>query len=154
MKVYAGIDLHSNNNYIGVIDEQDQRLYRKKLPNKIEVVLTGLEPFKQTLEGVVVESTYNWYWLVDGLQENGYRVHLANPSAIKQYEGLKHTDDHWDSYWLAHMLRLGILPEGYIYPKEDRPMRDLLRGRILFVKRKTKNESNTWFSKHGYEKSG
>ncbi len=136
MKVYAGIDLHSNNNYIGVIDEQDQRLYRKKLPNKIEVVLTGLEPFKQTLEGVVVESTYNWYWLVDGLQENGYRVHLANPSAIKQYEGLKHTDDHWDSYWLAHMLRLGILPEGYIYPKEDRPMRDLLRGRILFIKRK------------------
>ncbi len=136
MKVYAGIDLHSNNNYIGVIDEQDQRLYRKKLPNKIEVVLTGLEPFKQTLEGVVVESTYNWYWLVDGLQENGYRVHLANPSAIKQYEGLKHTDDHWDSYWLAHMLRLGILPEGYIYPKEDRPMRDLLRGRILFEKRK------------------
>ena len=85
MKVYAGIDLHSNNNYIGVIDEQDQRLFRKKLPNKIEIVLMGLEPFKQNLEGVVVESTYNWYWLVDGLQEKGYRVHLANPSAIKQY---------------------------------------------------------------------
>ncbi len=105
MKVYAGIDLHSNNNYIGVIDEQDQRQFRKKLPNRIEVILTALEPFKQTLEGVVVESTYNWYWLVDGLQEKGYRVHLANPSAIKQYEGLKHTDDHWDSFWLAHMLR-------------------------------------------------
>jgi transposase len=137
MKVYAGIDLHSNNNYIGVIDEQDKRLFRKKLPNKIEVVLMGLEPFKQNLEGVVVESTYNWYWLVDGLQESGYRVHLANPSAIKQYEGLKHTDDHWDSFWLAHMLRLGILPEGYIYPKEDRPMRDLLRRRILFAGQRT-----------------
>ena len=137
MKAYAGIDLHSNNNYIGVIDEQNQRLFRKKLPNKMEVILMGLEPFKQKLEGVVVESTYNWYWLVDGLLENGYRVHLANPSAIKQYEGLKHTDDHWDSFWLAHMLRLGILPVGYIYPKEDRPIRDMLRRRTLFVSQRT-----------------
>jgi transposase len=64
-------------------------------------------------------------------------VHLANPSAIKQYEGLKHTDDKWDSFWLAHLLRLNILPEGYIYPKEERPVRDLLRRRLLFVKHRT-----------------
>jgi len=137
MGLYAGIDLHSNNNYNGVINEHDQRVFRKKLPNKIEVILKALEPFKQELVGVVVESTYNWYWLVDGLQDQGYHVHLANPSAIKQYEGLKHTDDHWDSFWLAHLLRLGILPEGYIYPKENRPMRDLLRRRLLFVKHRT-----------------
>ena len=79
----------------------------------------------------------NWYWLVDGLKDNGYKLHLANPAAIKQYEGLKHTDDKWDSFWLAHMLRLGILPEGYIYPKEGRPLRDLLRRRLLLVKQKT-----------------
>ena len=86
---------------------------------------------------MVVESTYNWYWLVDGLQDDGYKVHLANPSAIKQYEGLKHTDDKWDSFWLAHLKRLNILPEGYIYPKEERPVRDLLRRRLLFVKHRT-----------------
>ena len=97
----------------------------------------ALEPFKEDLEAVVVESTYNWYWLVDGLQEKGYKVHLANPSAIKQYEGLKHTDDKWDSFWLAHMKRLNILPEGYIYPKEERPIRDLLRRRLLFVRHRT-----------------
>jgi transposase len=79
--------------------------------------------------GIVVESTYNWYWLVDGLREEGYRVYLANPSAIQQYAGLKHVDDKHDAFWLAEMLRLGILPEGYIYPKEERPMRDLLRKR-------------------------
>jgi len=137
MKTYAGIDLHSSNNYTAVIDEHDQRLYRKRLPNRLDAVLSALEPFKDTLEGTVVESTYNWYWLVDGLQEHGYKVHLANPSAIKQYEGLKHTDDQWDSFWLAHMLRLNILPEGYIYPKEERPVRDLLRRRLLFVKHRT-----------------
>ena len=100
MKLYAGIDLHSSNNFIGVIDENDKRRYSKRHYNNIDTVLKVLKPFKKSLQGVVVESTYNWYWLVDGLQEQGYRVHLANPSAIKQYEGLKHTDDRWDSFWL------------------------------------------------------
>ena len=137
MKAYAGIDLHSSNNYIGIIDEQDRRLYQKRLPNNLENILMAMEPFKESLEGVVVESTYNWYWMVDGLQEEGYKVHLANPSAIKQYEGLKHTDDKWDSFWLAHMKRLNILPEGYIYPKEERPVRDALRRRLLYVRHRT-----------------
>jgi transposase len=137
MEAYAGIDLHSSNSYIGVIDAQDQRLYAKRLPNSINQILVALEPFKENLEAVVVESTYNWYWLVDGLEQEGYKVHLANPSAIKQYEGLKHTDDKWDSFWLAHMKRLNILPEGYIYPKQERPVRDLLRRRLLFVRQRT-----------------
>lgn len=139
MRVYAGIDLHSSNNYVGIIDEQDNRLYGKRLNNHLPCVLNALEPFKQRLEAVVVESTYNWYWIVDGLQANGYKMHLANPSAIKQYEGLKHTDDKWDSFWLAHMKRLNILPEGYIYPKEHRSVRDLLRRRLLFVRHRTSN---------------
>ena len=137
MRVYAGIDLHSSNNYIGVIDGQDRRLYQKRLPNDLDTILSALAPFKKDLAGVVVESTYNWYWLVDGLQEHGYKVHLANPAAIKQYEGLKHTDDKWDAFWLAHMRRLNILPEGYIYPKDHRPVRDLLRRRLLFVRHRT-----------------
>ncbi len=100
-------------------------------------ILVALEPFRKDLKAVVVESTYNWYWLVDGLQQEGYKVHLANPSAIKQYDGLKHTDDKSDSFWLAHMKRLNILPEGYIYPKEERPVRDILRRRLLFVRQRT-----------------
>jgi transposase len=137
MESYAGIDLHSSSNFVGIINEEDRRLYQKRLPNRLEEVLSALHPFKESLKGVVIESTYNWYWLVDGLQEHGYKVHLANPSAIKQYEGLKHTDDKWDSFWLAHMKRLNILPEGYIYPKEERPVRDLLRRRLLYVRHRT-----------------
>jgi transposase len=137
METYAGIDLHSSNNFIGVINNKDQRLYGKRHSNCLTDVLTALAPFKESLKGVVVESTFNWYWLVDGLQENGYQVHLANPSAIKQYEGIKHTDDQWDSFWLAHMYRLNLLAEGYIYPKEHRGTRDLLRRRVLFVQQRT-----------------
>jgi len=137
MKTYAGIDLHSSNNYIGIIDEKDKRLYNKRHINRLEDVLKVLKKYKKTLQGVVVESTFNWYWLVDGLQENGYKVHLANPSAIQQYSGLKHTDDKWDSFWLAHLLRLNILPKGYIYAKEDRPLRDLFRRRLMYVQQRT-----------------
>ncbi len=137
MQTYAGIDLHSSNCYLAVIDEQQRRLYSKRLPNSLDHILTALQPFKEGLSGVVVESTYNWYWLVDGLQEQGYRMHLANPSAIRQYEGLKHTDDKWDAFWLAQLLMLGILPQGYIYPKAERPSRDLLRRRLLFVRHRT-----------------
>ena len=137
MKVYAGIDLHSTNNYLGIIDGSDRKLFNKRLPNCKDTILAALKPFRKKLVGVVVESTFNWYWLVDTLNDNGYKVHLANPAAIKQYEGLKHTDDQWDSFWLAHLLRLGILPEGYIYPKEQRPLRDLLRRRGLLVKQRT-----------------
>jgi transposase len=86
---------------------------------------------------VVVESTFNWYWLVDGLNENGYRARLANPAAMEQYNGLKNTDDKTDAFFLAKMSRLGILPEGYIYPKEERPVRDLLRRRLLLVRQRT-----------------
>jgi transposase len=139
MQTYAGIDLHSSNNYIGIMDQDHKRLFGKRLPNRLDKILTALEPFKADLKGVVVESTYNWYWLVDGLQEHGHRVHLANPSAIKQYEGIKHTDDKWDSFWLAHMKHLNILPEGYIYPKDQRAVRDLLRRRLFFVRHRTAN---------------
>jgi len=134
MSYYVGIDLHSDNSYIGVIDKKDSRIFGKKLPNDLGVILKELKPFKKEIQGIVVESTYNWYWLVDGLQEAKYKVHLANPAEMQQYSGMKYTDDKWDSYWLAHMLRLGILPEGYIYPKEIRPVRDLLRKRTMLVR--------------------
>lgn len=137
MPTYAGIDLHSSNNYIGVINAKDKRLYSKRHDNNLKQVLKALRPFKKSLQGIAIESTFNWYWLVDGLQEHGFEVHLANPAAIQAYSGLKHTDDKWDSFWLAHMLRLGILPEGYIYPKQHRAVRDLLRRRLMFVRQRT-----------------
>ena len=54
MKVYAGIDLHSSNNYVGIINDQDQRLYQKRVPNQLKYILQSLEPFKESMEGVVV----------------------------------------------------------------------------------------------------
>jgi transposase len=137
MALDGGIDLHSSSSHCGIIDGEDRRVLKKKLRNDPQLILKTLECFKEELVGVVVESTFNWYWLVDLLVDAGYRVHLANPSAVKRYEGLKHSDDNHDAFWLAHLLRLGILPEGYIYPKEERPIRDLLRKRSHLVRLRT-----------------
>lgn len=134
MALYCGIDLHANNHLVVVIDDKDRRLVEKRVPNALERTLALLAPYRQALAGIAVESTFNWYWLVDGLMEQGYRLHLVNTAAVKQYEGLKHTDDRHDAFHLAHLLRLGILPTGYICPKAHRAVRDLMRRRAGLVR--------------------
>ena len=105
MALYGGIDLHANNSVAVLLNDQDQVIYQKRLPNALSTILEAFAPYSSEIEGFVVESTYNWYWLIDGLMEAGYRVHLANPAAIQQYSGLKYTNDHPDARWLAHLLR-------------------------------------------------
>lgn len=134
---YCGIDLHSNNSFVVVIDGADRVVYRRRLPNELGKVLEALEPYRAELAGVAVESTYNWYWLVDGLQTAGYAVRLAHPGRMKRYEGLKHSGDEADALELAHLLRLGILPTGHIYPREERGLRDLGRRRLQLVRNRT-----------------
>jgi len=133
----AGIDLHSNNLFCAIVDLAGQRVFEKKLPCHLESVLQALKPFKNRLEKIAVESTYNWYWLVDGLQDHGYPVVLANPAAMQQYNGLKHADDKSDGFFLAEMLRLNILPTGNICDRKVRPVRDLLRRPMGLVQKRT-----------------
>lgn len=139
MGLYAGIDLHSNNSMVVIQDEQDNLVVRRRLPNDLQAVGEWLKPYRGDLAGVVVESTFNWYWLVDGLMDQGYPVHLANTVAIRPYEGQKHRDDTSDARLLAKLLRLGELPEGYIYPRTQRAVRDLLRKRSQLVRQATMN---------------
>ncbi|WP_017905432.1 IS110 family transposase, partial [Pseudomonas asplenii] len=135
----CGIDLHSNNSVVVVTDETDRALISRRCPNELTKILNLLEPHRTELVGAVVESTYNWYWLVDGLMAAGYEVRLANPVAMKRYEGLKHSDDKDDAAFLAHLLRLGILPTGYIHPPQERALRDLARKRIQLVRNRTQH---------------
>jgi transposase len=134
---FSGIDLHSNNSFVVIIDEADRIMYRRRLPNELNGILAALAPHRDELDGVVVESTYNWYWLVDGLMAAGYRVHLANTAAIKKYDGLKHSGDEADAVHLAHLLRLGILPTGHICPPQERMVRDLSRKRMQLTRCRT-----------------
>ena len=136
-KLMAGIDLHSNNLFCAIVDMDGKRVFEKKLPCHLETVVRTLKPFKKRLKTIAVESTYNWYWLVDGLQDQGYPVVLANPAAMQQYDGLKHADDKSDGFFLAEMLRLNILPVGHMCDRKVRSVRDLLRRRMGLVHKRT-----------------
>lgn len=137
MGFYSGLDLHSNNCVIGVMDQDGKRLRKKRVANDLSEVEAVLRPYREELVAVVVESTYNWYWLVDGLQGRNYPVRLAHPAGNKPYSGLKHTDDVDDAYFLAELARVNCLREGYIYPRETRGVRDLLRQRARLVRERT-----------------
>ena len=135
--LFCGIDLHSNNVYVAISDSNDQRIFQKRIRNDLALILAALEPYRKRLVAIAVESTYNWYWLVDGLMAAGYDVKLVNTAAVRQYAGLKHTDDRHDAFWLAHLMRLGILPTGHILEPGVRALRDLLRKRMRLVQQRS-----------------
>jgi transposase len=136
-KLIAGIDLHSNNVVIGVMNQNGKRVAHRKLECDLKQVTEFLGPHKPQLQSMAVESTFNWYWLLDGLREKGYPIDLANPAKIVQYNGLKHVDDKDDAFHLAELQRLNILPKAHVYDPELRPVRDLLRRRAGLVHQRT-----------------
>ena len=74
---YVGIDLHSKTSLLGVTDAQGRKVAEANLPNDLEQILEFLRPYGPDLT-IAIESTLNWYWLVDGLQQAGYQVQLAH----------------------------------------------------------------------------
>jgi transposase len=136
-KVIAGFDLHGNNVVIGLIDMEGKRLTHAKLECDLKQIDQFLKPYKSRLKSSAVESTFNWYWLVDGLRALGYPIDLANPAQIEQYSGTKHADDKHDAFHLAELQRMNALPKGHVYDPELRPVRDLLRRRMLLVQQRT-----------------
>jgi transposase len=137
-QLHAAVDLHGDNGHYGICDQDGKRVFGKRLPNDLPTVLEALKPFRDRLtQPIAVESTFNWYWLADGLMEAGYAVALVNPARVDSYDGLKRSDDCREAFHLAELQRLGLLPTGYLYPKAQRGVRDLLRRRMLLVRQRT-----------------
>ena len=145
MVLYGGMDLHGDNVFCTVMDQAYRPVFERRLPNELPTILAALEPYRERLAGLAVESTYNWYWLVDGLQAQKYAVRLANPARMQENIGLKSANDKTDARFLAKQVAMGVLPEGYIYPKEERSVRDLLRRRMRLVHMRT----GEWLSLEG-----
>jgi transposase len=122
---------------IGLMNQDGKRVAHRKLDCNLKEVTDYLEPLKSQLQSMAVESTFNWYWLVDGLRDQGYPIDLANPAKIEQYRGLKHVNDKDNAFHLAELQRLNILPKAHVYDPQLRPVRDLLRRRSGLVHQRT-----------------
>jgi len=132
MKFYCGIDLHARDSFVCIIDDKDKIHIKERIQNQLEIFLYHLNSFSPR-PSVVVESTLNWYWLVDGLMEAGFDVSLAHTLGLYMIKGAKVKTDKRDAFNLARLLRLEAIPQAYIYPKEKRPTRDLLRKRKRLI---------------------
>jgi transposase len=137
MSYHVGMDLHSDNVIVVMIDESERWVLKRKFQPSIPNILSTLEPYKESIVDIGIEATYNWYWLVDGLREVDYNVRLAHPPAIEGNSCKKQTNDYDDAFHLAHLLRMNNFPDAYIYPKEYRPLRDLMRKRLMLVRTRT-----------------
>src|SRR2546421_12671551 len=132
MKFYCGIDLSARDCYVCVIDEQLKIVIEQKLRNELAKICQLLGPYKANLK-IVVESTFNWYWQIDGWQAEVFDVVLAHTFGLYLITGAKVKTDRRDAYALAKLLLVGAVPAAYIYPVETRPVRDLLRRRAHLV---------------------
>ena len=125
---YSGIDLSARDSHICVVDENLSIHLQQKVANDLSRIAHLLDPFNPHLQ-IVVESTFNWYWLVDGLHALGFDVSLA----LCMITQAKVKTDRRDAFTLAKLLRAGVIPLSYIYPAETRSLRDLLRRRMQAV---------------------
>ena len=141
---FIGIDLHSNNAVVCVKTTVKKGpalvgkvIYSKKIniigEAGVETFFREIAPYcENTDHYVVVESTYNWYWMADGFESRRWNLMLADPCTVSQ-ANLKHSDDYTDAEYLAERLRVGALKCAKIMGKEDRALRDLcrFRGRLI-----------------------
>jgi hypothetical protein len=102
--LYGAVDLHGDNGLYCPINERDERVFHPRLPNDLKTVLKALAPFRERLvQGLAVEFTFNWYGLVDGLQDHGDTRQLVNTTKVQTYSGLQQSNDHTDAFWRAHL---------------------------------------------------
>jgi transposase len=149
-RFYCGVDLHARSLYTHVLDAKGQTVLERNLPAEPALFLDALKPFR---DGLVVgaECMFAWYWLADLCEDECIPFVLGHALYMKMIHGGKAKNDRIDAAKLAHMLRGGLFPMAYVYPRAKRQTRDLLRRRSFFVRQRAQlithiQNSNTQFN--------
>ena len=135
-RYYCGIDLHVRNMYVCVVDEQGQVCKERNLRAKPEALLKFLEPFREDVV-VGVECIYTWYWVADLCADQGIDFVLGHALYMGAIHGGKTKSDRIDAQKIARLLRGGNFPLAFVYPREMRPARDLLRRRHHLMRKRS-----------------
>ena len=129
----CGVDLHSRQMYICVMDRNGEVLvHRNVRGNNFEYFLKLVEPYKHSLT-VCCECTFNWYWFADACMDAGFEFILGHALYMRAIHSFKSKNDRQDCFQIAHLLRSNLIPPAYVYPREKRAVRALLRQRTTFV---------------------
>lgn len=129
---YCGIDLHTKNMYICILDQAGKILVHKNISTSPQALLRVIEPFLPDI-AITVECIFTWYWIADLCREENIPFILGHALYMKAIHGAKTKNDKIDSRKIAVLLRGGMIPMAYVYPAEMRSTRDLLRRRMHFM---------------------
>jgi transposase len=152
---YCGIDLHARSMYICILDQAGKTLVHKKLSCDPDEFLKTLRPYRKDLV-VAVECLFCWYWMADLCAREGINFVLGHALDMKAIHGGKTKNDRIDSYKIASLLRGGNLPHAYVYPRDKRATRDLMRRRTFFVRKRAEllthiQNTNTQYNLPAFE---
>jgi transposase len=134
-RFYCGVDLHARTMFVHVVDHKGKAVFERDLPADPQAFLRAIKPFRKDLV-VGVECMFAWYWLADLCEAEGIPFALGHALVMRHIHGGKSKSDPIDAGKLAAMLRGGLFPLAYAYPKARRQTRDLLRRRSFFVRRR------------------
>jgi transposase len=129
----CGIDLHARQMYVCLMDRDGQKLVHTNIRNNdFNFFLKLIAPYRHDLT-VCCECMFGWYWLADACQAAGLTFVLAHALYVRAIHGGKNKNDRIDSEKLTHLLRSNLIPPAYVYPAQKRPLRALLRQRLLYI---------------------
>jgi transposase len=133
---YAGVDLHARTMFVHIQSAKGKTVFEKDLPAEPVFFLDAVKPFRKNLV-VGCECMFAWYWLADLCEDQRIPFVLGHALAMKHIHGGKTKSDKIDASKLANMLRGGMFPMAYVYPRAKRQTRDLLRRRSFFVRQRS-----------------
>lgn len=146
---YCGVDLHAKTMHVCVVDPTGQKLAHRNLPTERQAFLDCVAPYRDDLV-VAAECIYCWYWLADLCAEQKIAFALGHALYMKAIHGGKVKSDRIDSEKIAQLLRSGLLPQAYVYPKDLRATRDLLRRRLYLVRQRSELLAHIQLTHHQY----
>jgi len=146
---YCGIDLHTKNMYICILDQAGKILVHKNISTSPQDLLRIIEPFLPDI-AITVECIFTWYWIADLCQEENIPFILGHALYMKAIHGAKTKNDKIDSRKIAVLLRGGMIPMAYVYPAEMRSTRDLLRRRMHFMYKRSELLSHIQITRSQY----
>lgn len=134
-RFYCGVDLHARTLSLCIPDDKGTIVQQKTIPAAPDAFLHAVAPFRDGL-AVTCECMFAWYWLADLCEHEKIPFVLGHALYMKAIHGGKAKTDKIDAHKIAVLLRGGMLPQAYVYPKGMRETRDLLRRRTFLVRRR------------------
>ena len=133
---YCGIDLHARCLYVCILDQQGKILVHKNIKANPQALMQVVEPYLEDLV-IGVECMFSWYWVADLCRERQITFILGHALYMKAIHGGKAKNDRIDSNKIAVLMRGGMFPEAYVYPREMRGTRDLMRRRMHLMRKRS-----------------